>query len=104
MGRKGRFFFCKEQAGFRTGYSTIDHIFTLVTMVKKKLNNKRGGKVYVAFTDYKKAFDTLDRENLWVAWKLGPLYCSTVRRHSPLAASLSNRLVRRSPQKLLCLA
>ena len=57
--------FCKEQAGFRKGYSTIDHIFTLVTMVKKKLNNKRGGKVYVAFIDYKKAFDTVDREKLW---------------------------------------
>jgi len=55
----------KEQAGFRKGYSTIDHIFTLVTMVKKKLNNKRGGKVYVAFIDYKKAFDTVDREKLW---------------------------------------
>ena len=58
-------FFCKEQAGFRKEYSTIDHIFTLVTMVKKKLNNKRGGKVYVAFIDYKKAFDTVDREKLW---------------------------------------
>ena len=34
-------------------------------MVKKKLNNKRGGKVYVAFIDYKKAFDTVDREKLW---------------------------------------
>ena len=56
---------CKEQAGFRKGYSTIDHIFTLVIMVKKKRNNKRGGKVYVAFTDYKKAFDTVDREKLW---------------------------------------
>ena len=34
-------------------------------MVKKKLNNKRGGKVYVAFIDYKKAFDTVDHEKLW---------------------------------------
>ena len=34
-------------------------------MVKKKLNNKRGGKVHVAFIDYKKAFDTVDREKLW---------------------------------------
>ena len=55
----------KEQAGFRKGYSTIDHIFTLITMVKSKLDSRRGGKVYVAFIDYKKAFDTVDRDKLW---------------------------------------
>ena len=55
----------KEQAGFRKGYSTIDHIFTLITMVKSKLDSRRGGKVSVAFIDYKKAFDTVDRDKLW---------------------------------------
>ena len=55
----------KEQAGFRKGYSTIDHIFTLITMVKSKLDSRRVGKVYVAFIDYKKAFDTVDRDKLW---------------------------------------
>ena len=55
----------KEQAGFRKGYSTIDHIFTLITMVKSKLDSRRGGKVYVAFIDYKKAFDTVDRDKLY---------------------------------------
>ena len=34
-------------------------------MITKKLNSKRGGKVYVAFVDYKKAFDTVNREALW---------------------------------------
>ena len=55
----------KQQAGFREGYSTIDHIFTLITMVKSKLDSRRGGKVYVAFIDYKKAFDTVDWDKLW---------------------------------------
>ena len=55
----------KEQAGFRKGYSTVDHMFTLTSMISKKLNCKRGGKVYVAFVDYKKAFDTVNREALW---------------------------------------
>ena len=50
----------KEQAGFRKGYSTIDQTF-LITMVKSKLDSRRGGKVYVAFIDYEKAFDTVDR-------------------------------------------
>ena len=55
----------KEQAGFRKGYSTADHIFTLTSMITKKLNSKRGGKVYVVFVDYKKAFDSVNREALW---------------------------------------
>ena len=55
----------KEQAGFRKGYSTVDHIFTLTSVITKKLNSRRGGKVYVAFVDYKKAFDTVNREALW---------------------------------------
>ena len=33
--------------------------------MKRKLNSRRGGKVYVAFVDYKKAFDTVDRDKLW---------------------------------------
>ena len=34
-------------------------------MEKKKLESIREGKVYVAFIDYKKAFDTVDRDKLW---------------------------------------
>ena len=33
-------------------------------MVKSKLDSRRGGKVYVAFIDYKKASDTVDRDKL----------------------------------------
>jgi hypothetical protein len=53
-----------EQAGFRKGFSTVDHIFTLTSIVKKRLYSERGGKVYAAFIDYKKAFDTVDRQKL----------------------------------------
>ena len=55
----------KEQAGFRKGYSTTDHIFTLVSIIRKAVYGRRGGKLYVAFVDYKKAFDTVDRDKLW---------------------------------------
>ena len=34
-------------------------------MEKSKLDSRRGGKVYVAFIDYKKAVDTVDRDKLW---------------------------------------
>ena len=55
----------KEQAGFRKGYPTVDHIFNLTSMIMEKLNSERGGKVYVAFVDYNKAFKAIDREELW---------------------------------------
>ena len=44
----------EAQAGFRRNYSTVDHIFTLLTLVQKQLLNN--GKLYVAFIDFKKAF------------------------------------------------
>lgn len=53
----------EEQAGFRSGYSTIDHIFTLYALVQRFL--KRNTKLYVAFVDFKKAFDSVNRNILW---------------------------------------
>ena len=35
----------EAQAGFRRNYSTVDHIFTLLTLVQKQLLNH--GKLYV---------------------------------------------------------
>jgi hypothetical protein len=53
----------EEQAGFRENYSTIDHIFTLVAMIQKQLVRHR--KLYVAFIDFRKAFDSVARDKLW---------------------------------------
>ena len=53
-----------EQAGFRKDYSTVDHIFTLMSMIKKCLYGHKRSKFYVAFVDYQKAFDTVDRDKL----------------------------------------
>ena len=49
----------EEQAGFRAGYSTLDHIFSLYAMVQKHT------KLYVAYVDFKKAFDSVNRNALW---------------------------------------
>jgi exonuclease III len=54
-----------EQAGFRKDYSTIDHIFSLLSMIRACFNGKAKGKFYVAFIDYKRAFDSIDRNSLW---------------------------------------
>ena len=47
----------EEQAGFRQDYSTTDHIFTLFAVIQKYLLHKK--KLYVAFIDFKKAFDLI---------------------------------------------
>lgn len=57
----------EAQAGFRRNYSTVDHIFTLLSIVQKQLRNHR--KLYVAFIDFKKAFDLVDRNKLWSVLK-----------------------------------
>lgn len=54
---------CEAQAGFRKGRSTTDHIFTLNAMIEKHL--LRNTKLYVAFIDFKKAYDTVNRSVLW---------------------------------------
>ena len=53
----------EHQAGFKKGYSTIDHIFTLMAAVQKQFAND--SKLYVAFVDFQKAFDSISRKLLW---------------------------------------
>ena len=51
-----------NQIGFQRGYRTSDHIYLLKTLVTKVLRKKK--KVYAAFIDFKKAYDTVDRSIL----------------------------------------
>ena len=53
----------ESQAGFRAGYSTLDHIFTLHAIVNMYFSRKK--RLYCAFVDFKKAFDMVDRAKLW---------------------------------------
>lgn len=53
----------ESQAGFRPGRGTRDHVFVLNSLINNKLKNK-AGKLYVAFVDFRAAFDKLDREVL----------------------------------------
>ena len=53
----------EEQAGFRKGYSTTHHVFVLHLIIELyKLVYKR---VYCAFIEYRKAFDSINRPLLW---------------------------------------
>ena len=53
----------EQQGGFKSGYSCVDHVFTLLACVQKQFNNNR--KLYVAFIDFEKCFDTINRNLLW---------------------------------------
>ena len=58
----------EEQAGFRSGYSTHDHIFVLHSIIDLYLNkfhNNNKKRLFCAFIDYRKAFDLVDRACLW---------------------------------------
>ena len=50
-----------EQAGFRRGRGTRDHIANLRWMMEKAREHQRDL--------YKKAFDCVDHERLWVIWE-----------------------------------
>ena len=54
----------EEQAGYRKNRSPIDQIFTLYAMISKQLVKHK--KLYVAFIDFKKAFDGITRAKLWI--------------------------------------
>ena len=54
----------ESQAGGRRGYSTIDNIFCLQSLVQKYLS-KKSGRFYILFVDFSKAYDSVNRSKLW---------------------------------------
>ena len=53
----------ERQAGFKKDYSTVDHMFTLMAMIQEQFALNR--KLYVAFIDFEKAFNSISRKLLW---------------------------------------
>ena len=53
----------EEQAGFRAGFFTMDHVFVLNSIIDIYLQKRK--RVHCAFIDYKKAFYLVDRSSLW---------------------------------------
>lgn len=53
----------ENQTGFRKNYSTIDNVFSLHVLFELMSRNKQ--KLYCAFVDFQKAFDTVWRVGLW---------------------------------------
>lgn len=53
-----------EQAGFRKGFSTVEHIQTIRCLLEK--TTEYNIKIHLAFIDYKKAFDSVE---IWAIMK-----------------------------------
>ncbi|OXA55524.1 RNA-directed DNA polymerase from mobile element jockey [Folsomia candida] len=53
-----------EQAGFRKGMGTLEHVFSLLTLIQSRIR-KPGGKLFAAFIDLKSAFDSPSHTKLW---------------------------------------
>ena len=52
-----------NQIGFRKGFRTADHVFTLKTLIDNSFSQKE--KLYTCFVDFKKAYDTIWRNALF---------------------------------------
>lgn len=53
------------QAGFRQGYRTTENCFVLRALIERA--RAKGVKLYCCAVDFEKAFDTVDRQQLWAA-------------------------------------
>lgn len=70
----------EEQAGFRRGFSTVDHIQTLESVIEKYKEFQR--PLYLAFIDYQKAFDSISHNSIWEALKVNNIdgtYCNLIK-------------------------
>ena len=54
----------EEQAGFRPGSSTVEQVFALKMLIQHRIE-KRDGKVFAVFIDYKRAFDRVWHDGLF---------------------------------------
>jgi len=55
---------CQEQAGFKQGGGTVEQTFTLRNILEQCMEWQ--ALIYVNFVDFRKAFDSVTREKLWV--------------------------------------
>ena len=51
----------ESQAGFRKGYRTTDHLFTITTLIDH-YTTKNKKPLFLCFIDFRKAFDRVDHE------------------------------------------
>ena len=55
----------REQGGFRPGSSYLEHINTLWIIIEQSANYR--SDLHLFFVDFGKAFNSVDKEGLWMA-------------------------------------
>ena len=75
------------QNGFRKERSCLDHIYTLNNIVKNRKNKKQD--TFACFVDYKKAFDSVQRDCLWFKLKYLGLHGKILKAIQSLYESVS---------------
>ena len=79
----------REQAGFRSGFSTTDHLQVITQLVEK--TNEYGIPMYFSFVDYEKAFDSVEHTGIMEALnahQIDNVYIETISNAYNNATSL----------------
>jgi hypothetical protein len=58
----------REQAGFRSNRSCVDQINRVRILIKQ--SNEFLSALYLLFIDFEKAFDSIDRDQIWIELKI----------------------------------
>ncbi len=87
----------KEQAGFRPHYSTIDHLHTINMIIEK--SNEYQFKIFLAFIDYKKAFDMVEHEYMVTALKRQQIPQKITRIIQELYSGLQAKIITEKASK-----
>lgn len=53
----------EEQAGFRAGRSTVDHLYSITYVIEKKTAVNK--EVHLVYVDLQKAYDSVPLSKLW---------------------------------------
>ena len=56
-----------EQAGFRSGKGTVEHIFILRDIIEQVMEWQ--ATIYIMVVDFKKVFDSVDQEIYGKSWR-----------------------------------
>ena len=79
------------QSGFRSGYSAIDNIFCLQSTIQKYLG-QTGGRLYVLYIGFKKAFDSLHHNKVFACLNKKGVQVKMFQTLLPMYSNLSTRI------------
>ena len=95
---ESNFVLTDAQAGFRKGRSTVDHIFTLYAAIERQFANN--SKLYIAFIDFKKAYDSVNRNILWSVLLRSGIQGKMLRTIKAMYASVQACVKCKTPQRI----